>query len=74
VFAILPAEISARPMTAPILQATGQYFGDSVPSWLAITVMILAILTFVCVVIPAVFGNRAAFRVLDRILRALTGR
>jgi threonine/homoserine/homoserine lactone efflux protein len=65
-------------MTAPILQATGQYFGDSAPSWLAITVMILAILTFICVVIPAVFGNasrrRAALRVLDRILRALTGR
>jgi hypothetical protein len=78
VLSILPGVTHARLTTAPFSLATSQYFGGPAPSWLAITFMSLAILTFAVVVVPAVFGKaelrRAAFRVLDRILRALTGR
>ena len=49
------------------------------PSWLYIAVMTLVFLIFALVVVPAVWGRNAelrdaAFRVLDRILRALAGR
>ncbi len=74
----IPADTPARPTTVLVLQSASQYFSGPAPSWLAITFMGLAFLTFALVVVPAVFGKtelrKAAFRVLDRILRALTGR
>jgi hypothetical protein len=73
---ILPV---ARPLTTSLTQAASPAVGNSAPSWLDITFMALVFLTFVLVVVPAVWGRNAvlreaAFRVLDRILRALAGR
>lgn len=71
---ILPATTHARLVTT----ATSQDLSGSAPSWLAITFMTVALLTLVIVVLAAVFGNdkrrKDAFRVLDRLLRAFTGR
>jgi hypothetical protein len=73
---ILPA---ARLITASLSQLASQGIGNSMPSWLDIAFMALVFLIFALVVLPAVWGRNAelreaAFRVLDRILRALMGR
>lgn len=73
---ILPA---ARLITASLSQLASQDIGNSMPSWLDIAFMTLVFLIFALVVLPAVWGRNAelreaAFRVLDRILRALMGR
>jgi hypothetical protein len=70
---ILPA---ARLITASLSQLASQNIGSSTPSWLDIAFMTLVFLIFALVVLPAVWGRNvelreAAFRVLDRILRAL---
>jgi hypothetical protein len=72
----LPA---ARLIMAPLSQLASQDIGSSMPSWLEIAFMTLVFLIFALVVLPAVWGRdvdlrEAAFRVLDRILRALVGR
>jgi xanthine/uracil permease len=76
---IVHAEYPARLINASVAQAASQAAVNSSPSWLDITFMALAFLTFALVVVPAVWGRDtvlrdAAFRVLDRILRALAGR
>jgi hypothetical protein len=73
---ILPA---ARLITASLSQLPSQAVGNSAPSWLDIAFTTLVFLIFALVVLPAVWGRNAelreaAFRVLDRILRALLGR
>jgi hypothetical protein len=73
---VLPA---ARLMTASLSQVASQDIGNSMPSWPDIAFMTLVFLIFALVVLPAVWGRNAelrdaAFRVLDRILRALMGR
>jgi hypothetical protein len=73
---ILPA---ARLITASLSQLPSQDIGNAVPSWLDIAFTTLVFLIFALVVLPAVWGRNAelreaAFRVLDRILRALLGR
>jgi hypothetical protein len=73
---ILPA---ARLMTAALSQVASQDIGNAIPSWVDIAIMTLVFLIFAFVVLPAVWGRNAelreaAFRVLDRILRALLGR
>jgi hypothetical protein len=70
---ILPA---ARLITASLSQVASQDIGNSMPSWLDIAFTTLVFLVFALVVLPAVWGRNAelreaAFRVLDRILRAL---
>ena len=76
---ILPADYPTRLVAGSLAQVTSQAVGTSLPSWLDIAFMTLAFLTFVLVVVPAVWGRNAelreaAFRVLDRILHALAGR
>ena len=76
---IVPADSPARLITTPVTWAMSQGFVSSVPSWLAVTFMSVAFLTIVLVVRAAVWGRtvelrEAAYRVLDRILRALLGR
>jgi hypothetical protein len=73
---ILPA---TRLITRSLAQAASKDVANSVPSWLDISFMTLVFLTFALVVVPAVWGRNAelrdaAFRVLDRLLRALAGR
>ena len=76
---MLPALYPARPAAVSLAQAASQAIGASLPSWLGITFMTLVFLIFALVVLPAVWGRNAelrdaAYRVLDRILRAFAGR
>jgi len=73
---IIPA---VRPIPVSLTHAASQSVDSSLPTWLGIAAMTLIFLVFALVALPAVWGRDAelrdaAYRVLDRILRALAGR
>jgi hypothetical protein len=76
---IVQADSPVRLIAASLSSAMSQASGSTVPSWSVIACMSLVFLTFTLVVLPAVWGRNAelreaAYRVLDRLLRAFLGR